>query len=51
MGVYFFSAPKYGQEVDRLIGHKGKLIAAIEIKSSKKVSTEYLEKLPTWLKA
>lgn len=44
-GRIFFWRTKDGQEVDLLIEHKGKLIAAVEIKSSTKVSMEDLAAL------
>lgn len=44
-GRIFFWRTKDDQEVDLLIENKGKLIAAIEIKSSTKVTKEYLSGL------
>lgn len=44
-GRIFFWRTKDGQEVDLLIESRGQLVAAIEIKSSTKVSMEYLSGL------
>ncbi len=44
-GRIFFWRTKDGQEVDLLIENRGKLIAALEIKSSTKVTKEYLSAL------
>ena len=44
-GRVFFWRTKDGQEVDLLLEHKGRLIAAVEIKSSERVTGEYLSAL------